>query len=572
MTYVQRIPEGPVFIGSGETGGKARGLVLLSELIQKNRKKLTFNNLDIYVPPFLVLRTGLFKQFIKENNLDQFINEHLSDEQLARHFFNASLPASVSGEVWRMITNLKSPLAIRSSSLLEDKLSTPFAGVYSTKMIPNLHSDKAVRFRQANSAIKWIFASTFFGDAIDYRRSLDIPKHAEAMAVIIQIVEGMRFSDSFYPHLSGVARSINLYPFGGSSPQDGLISLALGLGKTIVDGAPSWTYNPRTPKSPPPFASAIDRLKNSQHQFWTVDMRGVHPYNPYVDHEYMMSYNLDKAEQDSSLSMIASTYDSQNDRLLPGVGQPGPRVIDFAPLLEYDTLPINDAMLQLMELGEEYYKTPVEIEFAATLVPPGSITNSRLGVLQIRPMKKGTALPRLPMKEGRKFLLESRSCLGGGEYPPLFDLIVMNHPDLTHSRKCAAEIASLNQKMRAEKTPYLLIGYGRWGSSDPWLGVPVNWSQICGAKGIVEISPPERGIEFSQGSHFFHNLINLDIPYLFIPSHQQDQFDWDWLKEQKVIHQGDHITHFRTSLPIHYRVDGINQHGVIYYDKPTEQS
>lgn len=558
-------------IGSGEIGGKASGLVLLSELIKENSERLHFPNLDIYVPPFWIIRTDLFRQFIRDNNLNEFIGEPLSEEQLARHFFEASLPAFISGELWRLIVSLKTPLAIRSSSLLEDQLNTPFAGVYSTKMIPNLHREQSIRFQQADLAIKWIYASTFFGDALEYRRSLDIPEQAEAMSVIIQQVEGVRFKDRYYPHFSGVARSINLYPFGDSSPRDGLVSLALGLGKTIVDGSPSWTYNPRRPKSPPPFASVVDRLKNTQRRFWTVDMRGVHPYNPYVDHEYMSDCTLDMAEQDESLFMVASTYDSANDRLLPGVHQKGPRVVDFAPLLEYDLLPVNEALLQLMELGERHYKSPVEIEFAVSLAQPNSGEKNRLGVLQIRPMKESTALPPLEMPDHRSLLVESHRCLGGGTYPPLQDIIVMNQSDLADSKQCAIEIARLNQKLREAKTPYLLMGYGRWGSSDPWLGVPVNWSQICGARGIVEISPPERGIEFSQGSHFFHNLINLGIPYLFIPSHQQNQIDWTWLKQQTILHMNAHITHYRTQDPVHFRVDGINQHGVIYHDRIPNQ-
>lgn len=570
MTFHRQlnIPEN---IGNGEIGGKARGLVLLKEIIDRNQNRLRFPNLQIHVPPFCILRTDLFGQFISINRLRSVIKGEMSEEQIARHFFNAALPATVSGEMWRILTGLRSPLAIRSSSLLEDQLATPFAGVYSTKMIPNLHSDKSLRFRQAITAIKWIYASTFFRDAVDYRRSLDIPEQAEAMAVIVQLIEGMRHSDRFYPHFSGVARSVNLYPFGNSTPQDGLVSLALGLGKTIVDGAPVWTYNPRSPKSPPPFASAADRLKNTQHRFWAVDMRGIHPYNPYVDHEYMMDCRLESAEEDNTLSLSASTFDAPNDRLVPGIGQPGPRVIDFAPMLEYDMLPVNDALLRIMELGEAYYKTPVEIEFAATLGFPGSDEPNRLGILQIRPMKQARALPPLPQKAGRNIILESSRCLGGGEYAPIRDILVMNRADLSRSRQCAVEISDLNRKLREENRPYLLVGYGRWGSSDPWLGVGVNWSQICGTRGIVEISPPEQGIEFSQGSHFFHNLINLDIPYLFVPSHRQDRFDWTWLKEQEIIHQGDQITHYRARIPVQMRIDGINQQGVIYHDSHPEQ-
>ena len=552
-------------IGSGEMGGKAQGLLLLSRLLEQNRQRLDYPNLKIYVPPFWVLRTGIFEQFLKENQLEKALQENLTENQLARYFLNSALPASVCGEIWRMVTELRTPLAIRSSSLLEDRLSTPFAGVYSTKMIPNLHSEKSIRFRQAASAVKWIFASTFFPDALRYRDSLDLSDDAEAMAVIVQLVEGQSFFHRFYPNLSGVARSVNLYPFGDGSPRDGMISLALGLGKTIVDGSPTWTYNPRSPKSPPPFASAVDRLKNSQHRFWAVDMRGVHPYNPYVDHEYMTQCNLQQAEQDLSLSLVSSTYDSQNDRILPGIAQPGPRVIDFAPLLEYDALPINEALLQLLELGEAHYRTAVEIEFAASLSTPGSRVPSRLGVLQIRPMKEARELPPFCADSLHIPLVESHRCLGGGEYAPVTDLIAMNDPDLTHSRRCAQELSRLNQDLAAAKRPYLLLGYGRWGSSDPWLGVPINWSQISAARGIVEISPPERGIEFSQGSHFFHNLINLDIPYLFIPSSQQNRVDWEWIRKQEIVSKGEHITHYRTAAGVRIRVDGINQHGVVYH-------
>jgi hypothetical protein len=334
------------------------------------------------------------------------------------------------------------------------------------------------------------------------------------MAVVIQEVVGRRFNDRFYPHLSGVCRSYNYYPSGKARPKDGVVSLALGLGKTIVDGGVCWTYAPNLPGAQPPFASVQDMLKSTQVRFWAVNMGRPPDYDPINEAEYLLCPDLGEADLDGSLRLLASTYRPESDRLTPGCGVDGPRVINFAPLLQLHELPLNELLRALLALCEEALGNPVEIEFAMTM-PGGPSEPGRLGFLQVRPMVVSDEVVEIDDRElaDPELLVATEKAMGNGVVDSILDVVYVK-PDTfeaKNTRAIAQEIERHNARLLDEGRPYLLIGFGRWGSSDPWLGIPVEWGQISGAKAIVEATLPQMNIEPSQGSHFFHNISSFHV-------------------------------------------------------------
>ena len=339
-------------IGSGDLGGKAQGLVRIQGALDRELEGRV-DGIDITIPRLVVLPTDGFDAFVARNHLDEVASEEPPDDRLAHAFQQADLPSELLGDLRALAGEARQPLAVRSSSLLEDALAQPFAGVYETKMLSNNQPDPGERFRRLVQAIKLIWASTFFRSARTYRRAAGIAERDEKMAVIIQEVVGSRHGDRFYPELSAVCRSYSYYPIGRSKPEDGVVSLALGLGKTIVDGGLCWSYSPRRPKAPAPFASVQQMLAETQTRFWAVNMAGPRAYDPIAPTEYLVEADLSAAEYDGTLRSLASTYDGASDRLRPGVGMEGPRVLDFAPLLKLREWPVNDLVQALLAVGEE---------------------------------------------------------------------------------------------------------------------------------------------------------------------------------------------------------------------------
>jgi hypothetical protein len=318
-------------IGDGAVGGKAHGLAVAHQLLQRHFPEGGTDEIAINVPRFTVIGTDVFDAFIERNNLHDIAFSDEPDERIAHAFQKADLPVEHVGDLRALIEGVRTPLAVRSSSLLEDALAHPFAGVYETKMTPNNQPDVATRFRKLSEAIKFVYASAFFRQAKNYIRTTERTTHDEKMAVIIQEVVGRRYDTRFYPELSGVCRSYNFYPVGRVKPEDGVVNLALGLGKAIVDGGVTWVYSPQRPKAPPPFGSVRDLLRNTQTKFWAVNMAGPPAFDPIAEAEYLSHLELGDADYDGALSQLASTYNAQSDRLSPGVGPPGPRALNFAP-------------------------------------------------------------------------------------------------------------------------------------------------------------------------------------------------------------------------------------------------
>ncbi|MFH1279140.1 MAG: PEP/pyruvate-binding domain-containing protein [Candidatus Eisenbacteria bacterium] len=557
-------------IGEGAIGGKAAGLRLIHDHILPAVEPDEFPSIEVVVPTLTVLTTNLYDAFVERNGLDPSSLAELPDDRIAHELQKADLPAEFVGDLWGIVDRVRAPLAVRSSSLLEDALQHPFAGVYATKMTPNNQPDVEARFRRLVEAIKFVYASTHFRAARSYLRSIRQPAGSEKMAVIVQEIVGTRWNDRFYPHVSGVARSYNYYPTGHGEPKDGVVSLALGLGKQIVDGGLSWNYAPPYPRAPAPFGGVRDLLRNTQSKFWAVHMGRPPMPDPIRETEYLVEADLEAAEADGTLGRLASTYDAASDRVRPGIGAKGPRVLDFAPLLASEDPPLNDLIRRLLSVAEEKSGAAVEIELALTLPGPGR-EKARLGVLQVRPMMVSEGDVDLAGADLDRpgTLLASEQALGNGVRDDIMDVVYLKPGafEARHTPRIAEDLDAVNRSLLDENRPYLLIGFGRWGSSDPWLGVPVEWGQISGVRAIVEATLPDMTPDLSQGSHFFHNMIGFQVLYLSVGHTGPHRIDWEWLDRRKTVSETDFVRHVRLERPLRIEVDGRHARGWVRYDE-----
>ncbi len=554
-------------IGDGGLGGKASGLALAQAVLATRFDHSNYRRVEVSIPSLTVLRTDVFEDFVRRNDLDQ-LDPALPDDAIARAVLRAGLPTAILGDLRALVEQVHTPLAVRSSSLLEDALAQPFAGVYQTKMIPNNQPAADERFRRLAEAIRFVYASVFFSGARAYLAAAGRPEPRDSMAVIIQEVVGSRFRDRFYPQVSGVARSFNYYPTGHASPRDGVASLALGLGKTIVEGGVCWTFSPAWPLAPAPFASAAELAAGTQTRFWAVNLGKPPEYDPIRETEYLVRPALEDAEEDGTLAKIASTFDRASGQVRLGTGTAGPRVVDFAMLLTLREPPLNDIVRELLATFEDELQTPVEIEFAMTFDP------HRFGFLQVRPMMVSAEIVTIADDELRspRALVASRRVLGNGVIEGIRDVVFVKPMEggRLDTPAIAADLARIDRELVRAGAPYLLIGFGRWGSSDPSLGIPVEWPQIGGARAIVEAMRPEMNVEPSQGSHFFHNLSAFRVPYFSIPLSGRDSIDWAWLDAQETAGETGRVRHVRTRGPLLVRVDGRSGRGIIA--KPEEDS
>lgn len=555
-------------IGGGELGGKALGLASAKQILQEARIGDDHPGLELGIPRLTVLATDAFERFMIQNDLYRVALSDMPDDRIAHAFLRAEMPTVVVGDLRALIAQIRVPLAVRSSSVLEDALLHPLAGVYATKMIPNNEASVDDRFRRLANAIKFVWASTFFRYARDYMLTIDHAPESERMAVIIQEVVGERFGDRFYPIVSGVIRTHNSYPSGPAKAEDGVVNLALGLGKAIVDGGLSWTYSPRFPKRRPPFGSMRELLENTQTRFWAINMR-PETYAAVDESECLVEVGLDAAESDDVLGFTASTYDAGSDRLVVGTGVSGPRILTFGRILEWGDIPLNDIVRRLSHQCKETLQSDVEIEFALTLDRRKGLP-SRFGFLQVRPMMVSRDPVRVDEADlqGDRVLVASETVLGNEHDNSLRDVVYVRRGDFEakNTPAIAAEIEALNRVLTARKQPYVLIGFGRWGSSDPWLGIPATWPQISGAKVIVEATLPTMNVDASQGSHFFHNLIGFRVLYFMVRHDGPFAVSWDWLDQQPASSETRFLRHVRLTAPLEVRVDGRHGRGVILHE------
>lgn len=554
---------GPAFsrLGGGEIGGKARGLLDTRAVVGALAPELAELDVQLRIPTSVVIGTEVFEAFMKKNDLWSVVRGE-GDPAAVRHAFEqGALPAAFVGDL-RDLTESSAgrPLAVRSSSQLEDALEHPFAGVYATKMIPNHGPSPSERAKALGDALKCVYASCFSPAALAYRRALGLGVDDERMAVVVQEVVGERHHERLYPHVSAVARSFNAYRFGRARPEEGVVSLALGLGKTIVDGGLCWTYCPSRPRAPPPFASAQDTLRATQTKLWAVHLGKPPPHDPLSETEHLVQVGLPEAEYDDTLRFVASTYDPARDRIHAGVFGKGPRVLDFAPMLQHREVELPGALARLLGACAERRGHAVELEAAAVL--PGRAPRAvDLALLQVRPMRVVDAEVDVEAGAGA-VVAASEEVMGNGRIDHLEDVIYLDRAafDPGASHAIAREVRAANEALAGADRDYLLIGFGRWGSSDPWLGVPVSWADVSRARAIVEATRAERPIDPSQGAHFFHNLMAFEVAYFSLA---EADLDWRWLEAQPTAWAGTYVRHARLPAPLSVAVDARSGRGVI---------
>ena len=557
------------YIGSGSLGGKAHGLARMMGMLESGLWDEFAPDMHVGIPATTVICTDYFDLFMKENDLYERAYSETRDDLIAHAFQAASLPVQLVGDLRSLAEQVHKPLAVRSSSMLEDAMFEPFASVYATKMIPNNQPDADTRFRRLDEAVKYVYASTFFRDAREYMKATHHSTRDEKMAVIIQEVAGKRFDERFYPHISGVARSYNFYPTGNAGSDDGVVDLALGLGKSIVDDASAWTYSPAYPAANPPYNSINELLKQTQTKFWAVNMGRPPAYDPTSETEYLIRCGLDAAEYDGSLRHLASTYSAERDRIVMGTGTRGPRLLNFAPILDGGRLPLNDLVRVLLKTCEDTLESLVEIEFAVAL-DPADKQPAEFAFLQVRPMVVSRDVVVVEPQEltGPGVLAASDKVMGNGARDDIRDVVYVKPEtfDVAHSRKIAAELETMNGGLLESKRPYVLIGFGRWGTSDPEGGIPVKFGQISGARVIVEATLPDLDFNLSQGSHFFHNLTSFKIFYLSIHHSGDYGIDWERLAGEPAVDETEFVRHVEFASPLKVRVDGKNGRGLILYE------
>ncbi len=554
-------------IGSGSIGGKARGLAFMDRILARYFDPAKFPGVTISIPRTLVLGTDVFDDFLKENRLLPEAVLDYSDSHMANLFIKASLPSKIVGDLRDFINNVKVPLAVRSSSLLEDSLYQPFAGIYATKMLPNDQSGDDIRFLNLVNAIKFVYASTFFRQAKSYIGNTPHRVEDEKMAVVIQPIVGKLHQDCFYPDFSGVARSYNYYPVGQAKPEDGVVNVALGLGKTVVDGGVSLRFTPAFAGVLPQFTSIKDMFNFSQRDFYAVSMRRVASIAFLEEDQYLVKQGMDRAERDGVLEYLASTYSRENDTVYDGIGFSGPRIVNFAHILKNEIFPLAKILIDVLHLSSEAMNCAVEAEFAATL-DPQNVFPAQFSILQVRPLVVQDELVKVELDDRQKefaFCCSDR-VLGNGITQTIRDIVFVKPAtfDAAKSPQIAGEVDKINARLCAENIPYMLIGPGRWGSTDPWLGIPVKWSQISGVKVVVETSLSNMNVDPSQGSHFFQNMTSLRIGYFTVGMDRIHGFiDWVWLEALPATAETQFLKHVRLDEPVTVMIDGRKSQGII---------
>jgi len=552
-----------VRIGRGSLGGKGRGLAFLNQLLSKEEEdSRRWPGIRIRVPNAAVLGTEVFDAFVEQNGLARLWDAPPDDEVTREAFTRARLPVEVRWDLQTFISKVRWPLAVRSSSLMEDSAVRPFAGIYDTYMIPNSHPDPSVRLDRLCRAIQMVYASVFSKRARTYLGSTAHLVHQEKMAVILQRLAGTPYQDRFYPDFSGVAQSYNYYPVGQIKSSDGIAHIALGLGETIVQGHLNLRFSPNHPENLFQFSSLRDMLSNSQHEFMALDI-SRRDFLPGADPSAnLLTLGLKEAEADGTLHAIGSTYDPQNDRVYDGIHRKGARLVTFANILKNDVFPLAEILCWLFEFGTEAMGSPVEFEFAVNLKA------KEFNILQMRPMISWTQAKRLNIDpdDTARTICYSPRALGHGHITGVYDIIYTKPEafDSLKTRAIAAEIGHLNEKLRKQGRGCMLIGPGRWGSADPNLGIPVAWDDISEAKLIVETTLPDFVVEPSYGTHFLHNVISLEIGYLTVRHDTKEgRIDWDWLASCEAIEETGFVRHIRLPAALDIRIDGKQGRGAV---------
>jgi CheY-like chemotaxis protein len=557
-------------IGGGSLGGKGRGLAFVSTLVETYTIGQGFPDIEISVPSAVVLGTDVFDRFLDKNDLRDFAIESDNDQEIIQRFLNAHLPDTIVGSLRSFLELMHEPLAVRSSSLLEDSQHQPFAGIYATYMLANNAGEISTRLDEVLDAVKLVYASTFFHSAKAYMQATPYRLEEEKMAVLIQRLIGRQYDNRFYPDFAGVARSHNYYPLPPMKSSDGIASVALGLGFTVVEGGRAVRFSPRYPKHLIQFSTVEDTLNYSQREFYALDLSPAAEATGTVGSS-LVKCDISVAEHDGVLDALASTYSLQNDAIYDGTSRAGARIVSFAPVLKNDLFPLARVIELLLEVGKRSMSSAVEIEFAVNLRGESG-KKPEFSILQMRPMVVNHEWEEVLTGESprEEIICESDQVLGNGIIKNIYDIVLVNTACFNRSmtRTVAGEIALFNFELTSRNRPYLLIGVGRWGSADPWLGIPVGWEQISGARVIVEASFQDLRVQPSQGSHFFQNLATMEIGYFTIDGRPDTNWvDWAWLLDQPVAHDRSCTRHLRFAAPLTIKMDGRRNHGIVLKPK-----
>ncbi|MDM8552195.1 PEP/pyruvate-binding domain-containing protein [Desulfobacterales bacterium HSG2] len=553
-----------VKIGKGSLGGKARGLAFMSALLHQNPElHEKYPEISIRIPKTVVIATDGFESFVVHNNLQRLAGEEFTNEEVAENFLKTDMPRQLVRHLEIFLSQVTTPLSVRSSSLLEDAQFQPYAGLYETYMIPNNHPDFSVRLQQLVTAIKLVYASTYYEGPKAFSRNVSNKPQDEAMAVIIQELAGAAYGDWFYPAISGVAQSHNFYPVPPMKQEEGIAHIALGMGKTVVEGERTVRFSPKYPNIMPQFSTVDDILKNSQRYFYALKTKDYPDNLLFAENSNLEKREIDDAETEFPVKALAGTYIPEEHRIRDSGYLEGPKILTFAHVLKYGILPLPDLLSDLLDLGRKGMGCPVEIEFSVNLSPDKKQKSDEFLFLQMRPMVADEARLEVEIcqNEIENAFCCSMEALGNGKDDTIADIVYVKPEDFEKKAtlQMAEEIGQINAGLVKEERPYLLVGPGRWGSADRWLGIPVQWHHISGVGAIIELRNEKLKADPSQGSHFFQNITSLGIHYITIDEDSEENYlDWEWISTLPQIRETAFLRHVRADHPFTLKIDGRN--------------
>ena len=552
-------------IGDGSLGGKGRGLAFIGAMV-KRYPKLESDNFAVNIPKTVVICTDIFDEFMETNELYPVALGDADDETILRYFLRASLPSRLIEDLMAFFDVVKSPIAVRSSSLLEDSHYQPFAGIYSTYMVPKIE-EKYDMLRTVSDAIKAVYASVFYKDSKAYMTATSNLIDQEKMAIVLQEVVGSRYNDHFYPTMSGVARSLNFYPIGNEKAEDGIANIALGLGKYIVDGGQTLRFSPRHPHSILQMSTMDFALRETQTRFYALDLKNMAEAFSVDDAFNLVKLGLKDADAEGALKYIVSTYDPYDQIIRDGYYPGGRKILSFVNILQHDVFPLADTLDQILRIGQQEMGRPVEIEFAVNM-DPSDHTRATFYLLQIRPIVDNKEImdEDLSLVKNEETILSSTSVLGHGIVGDVQDIIYVKTGAFNSSNNqlIAYEIEKMNRSFTDQEKGYVLVGPGRWGSSDSWLGIPVKWPHISNARVIVECGLENYRVDPSQGTHFFQNLTSFGVGYFTVNPFKGDGwFDEAFLNAQPAVEETEYLRHVHFDAPITIKMDGKKSLGVV---------
>ncbi len=556
-----------VKIGEGSLGGKGRSLAFMSAMLQEYQEiKEKFSEINIIIPKTLAICTDGFESFVSDNNLGHFADQGYTDEEVSKGFLAAEMSDQLVRSLEIFLAQVHHPLSIRSSSLLEDSQFQPYAGLYKTFMIPNNHPDFSTRLEHLVTSIKLVYASTYHEGPKAFAGSISNSPKKESMAVLIQQLVGNEYGDFFYPAISGVAQSNNYYPVSYMKPDEGIALIALGFGKTVVEGEKSLRFSPKYPNIMPQFSTVDDILSNAQRYFYALRIRDYPGKLNFDKFSNLERREVDDAESEFPVMTLASTYIPEDHRIRDSSSVSGPKILTFANILKYNIFPLPQLLHSFLELGRKSMGCHVEIEFSVNLSPDKKLRSTFI-FLQMRPMvadENRFDIQILP-EDYKKAFCRSFQALGNGKNEKISDIVYVKPDDfkLEKTEQMVMEIHRLNAVLLKQNRPYLLVGPGRWGSADRWLGIPVQWRNISGVGAIIEIRNEILKSDSSQGSHFFQNITSLGINYITVTEGSDDYFDWKWINSLPAVQETIFLRHVELEKPMTIKIDGRNSQCVI---------